>query len=88
MIAASRYGRSRLRRFLRQPEWRIEKSGEPDVCPYVSKQSFSPDLARYCLINRQGGTCTTFRLKPFENCPIYETPRPDHRQLTIESWAE
>lgn len=88
MIITSKFGRGRFRRFSRQAEWMIEKPNESDACPYAGKQSLSPDLARYCLINRQGGTCTTFRLKPFDSCPIYAVQKLDEKQLKIMSWIE
>jgi hypothetical protein len=44
-----------------------QTSPDADVCPQVSKQQFTPDSARYCLKDN-GGTCTSFRVKPFDDC--------------------
>jgi len=47
-------------------------AAETDVCPFAGSVHFNDvDGARYCLSSENGGSCTCFRAKPFEECPSF-----------------
>lgn len=64
-----------------EAEWlRLKRQREQvlddEVCPCVGPVMFTDeDLVRVCIKDANGGTCSNFTVKPFEECPRWPRKR-------------